>query len=118
MESKSELQETKADMSDLEHIRLRPSMYIGRLGDGSRNDDAIYAMFRGLLCCITDELRMGLRDRIDINIVDSHTVSMRDYGCGIPYNDMIMKVTDLRYSSKYLKSVTFIIISLYGIPQP
>ena len=105
MKSKSELQETKADMSDIEHIRLRPSMYVGRLGDGSRNDDAIYAMFRGLLCCITDELRMGLRDRIDINIVDSHTVSMRDYGCGIPYNDMIMKVTDFRYFDEYLKGI-------------
>ena len=105
MESKSELQEIKAFMSDIEHIRLRPSMYIGRLGDGSRNDDAIYAMFRGWLCCITDELRMGLRDRIDINIVDSHTVSMRDYGCGIPYNDMIMKVTDFRYFDEYLKGI-------------
>ena len=105
MESKSELQETKANMSDIEHIRLRPSMYIGKLSDGSRNDDAIYAMFRGWLCCITDELRMGLRDRIDINIVDSHTVSMRDYGCGIPYNDMIMKVTDLRYFNEYLKRI-------------
>ena len=105
MESKSELQETKADMSDIEHIRLRPSMYIGWLSDGSRNDDVIYAMFRGWLCCITDELRTGLRGCIDINIVDSHTVSMRDYGCGIPYNDIVMKVTDLRYFNEYLKRI-------------
>ena len=101
MESKRELQENKANMSYIEHIRLRPSMYIGRLGDGSQDDDAIYEMLRGWLYCITDELRMGLRGRVDINMVDTHTVSMRDYGCGISHNDIIMTVTDFRYFDEY-----------------
>ena len=66
-----------------EHIRLRPGMYIGKLGDGSSQDDGIYVLIKEVTDNSIDEFMMGNGKKIDIGIVDRE-VSVRDYGRGIP----------------------------------
>ena len=83
-------------MTCIDHIRFRPNMYIDKLGDGSQSNDGMYKMLKGLLYNSTDELRMGFSRRIDINVIDAHTVSVRDYGRGIPHENMTTAVTEFR----------------------
>ena len=66
-----------------EHIRRRPGMYIGKLGDGSSQDDGIYVLIKEVLDNSIDEYAMGFGKKIDINIHDG-LVKIRDYGRGIP----------------------------------
>jgi topoisomerase-4 subunit B len=96
MKSKENLEQNQAIMTAIDHIRYRPSMYIDQLGDGSQSDDGMYKMLKGLLYNSTDELRMGFSMRIDINVIDAHTVSVRDYGRGIPHENMTTAVTENR----------------------
>jgi topoisomerase-4 subunit B len=96
MKSKENLAQNQAIMTDIDHIRFRPSMYIDKLGDGSQSNDGMYKMLKGLLYNSTDELRMGFSMRIDINVIDAHTVSVRDYGRGIPHENMTTAVTEFR----------------------
>ena len=70
-------------LSDMEHVRTRPGMYIGRLGDGSHAEDGIYVLLKEVVDNSIDEFRMGAGKRIDIE-VDEQRVSVRDYGRGIP----------------------------------
>ncbi len=67
-----------------EHIRLRPGMYIGKLGDGSSADDGIYILLKEILDNSIDEFRMKAGKRIEIKL-DDRKVQIRDYGRGIPW---------------------------------
>ena len=69
-------------LSPREHLRLRPGMYIGKLGDGSQSDDGIYVLIKETVDNSIDEFIMGAGDRIEITIEDN-VVSVRDYGRGI-----------------------------------
>ena len=76
------------------HIRLRPGMYIGRVGDGSNSDDGIYTMFKEIVDNAVDEYLMGFGDRIDIS-VEHGMVSVRDYGRGISLDKLVKSVTKI-----------------------
>ena len=84
----------------LEHVRLRPGMYIGKLGDGSASDDGIYVLLKEVLDNSIDEFRMKSGNIIDIKIADG-TVSIRDYGRGIPLRKMIDAVSIMNTGGKY-----------------
>ena len=67
-----------------EHIRKRPGMYIGKLGDGTHSDDGIYVILKEVLDNSIDEFAMGCGKQIDVNISEEGEVEIRDYGRGIP----------------------------------
>src|SRR3979490_2660098 len=83
-----------------EHIRLRPGMYIGKLGDGSAPDDGIYVMIKEVLDNCVDEHMMGYGKHIDITI-EARTVSVRDYGRGIPLGKVVDVVSKINTGAKY-----------------
>ena len=89
-----------------EHIRRRPGMYIGKLGDGSTSDDGIYVLLKEVLDNSIDEYMMGFGKTIEINI-DNHYVTVRDYGRGVPLGklkDVCSKMnTGAKYDSRLLK---------------
>lgn len=89
-----------------EHIRKRPGMYIGKLGDGSQPDDGVYILLKEVLDNSIDEYMMGFGKRIDITLTES-TVTVRDYGRGIPQGklkDVASKMnTGAKYDSKVFK---------------
>jgi len=84
-----------------EHIRLRPGMYIGKLGNGSNRDDGIYILIKEILDNSIDEYVMGHGRRIDINISDNGHVRIRDYGRGIPLGKVIDCVSKINTGGKY-----------------
>ena len=71
-------------LSDIEHIRTRPGLYIGRLGDGSHAEDGIYVLLKETIDNSIDEFKMNAGKRIEITLTDNKYVSVRDYGRGIP----------------------------------
>src|SRR5574344_2362520 len=71
-------------LSDMEHVRTRPGMYIGRLGDGSHSEDGIYVLLKEVIDNSIDEFRMGFGKKLEIELEDKLRVSVRDYGRGIP----------------------------------
>src|SRR5271154_2278944 len=77
-----------------EHIRLRPGMYIGKLGDGSSPDDGIYVMVKEVIDNSIDEHMMGYGKEVDIAI-DQKTVTIRDYGRGIPLGKVVDVVSKI-----------------------
>ena len=83
-----------------EHIRLRPGMYIGKLGDGSAPDDGIYVLVKEVLDNSIDEFMMGKGKRIEIQVTD-HKVSVRDYGRGIPLGKLVDCVSKINTGGKY-----------------
>jgi topoisomerase-4 subunit B len=83
-----------------EHIRLRPGMYIGKLGDGSSQDDGIYILLKETIDNCIDEFVMGHGKNIDINIKD-RTVKVRDYGRGIPLGKLVDVVSKINTGAKY-----------------
>jgi topoisomerase-4 subunit B len=83
-----------------EHIRLRPGMYIGKLGDGSAYDDGIYVLLKEIIDNSIDEFVMGAGRTIDINLSD-HKASVRDYGRGIPLGKVIDCVSKINTGGKY-----------------
>ena len=88
-------------LTGTEHIRLRPGMYIGRLGDGSLAEDGIYVLLKEVIDNSIDEFKMKAGDRIEISIDDNLRVSVRDYGRGIPQGKMIEAVSVLNTGGKY-----------------
>lgn len=88
-------------LTGTEHIRLRPGMYIGRLGDGSLPEDGIYVLLKEVIDNSIDEFKMKAGDRIEINVDDNLRVSVRDYGRGIPQGKMIEAVSVLNTGGKY-----------------
>lgn len=83
-----------------EHIRLRPGMYIGKLGDGSSADDGIYILLKEILDNSIDEFRMKAGKKIEIKIEDNK-VSIRDYGRGIPLGKVVDAVSKMNTGGKY-----------------
>ena len=83
-----------------EHIRLRPGMYIGKLGDGQSPDDGIYVLVKEIIDNSIDEFVMGAGKKIEINI-DDHAARVRDYGRGIPLGKVIDCVSKINTGGKY-----------------
>src|SRR5688572_26595945 len=83
-----------------EHIRTRPGMYIGKLGDGSSKDDGIYVLLKETLDNSIDEFVMGFGKHIEVNIQDGK-VDVRDYGRGIPLGKVIECVSKINTGGKY-----------------
>lgn len=88
-------------LSDMDHVRTRPGMYIGRLGDGSHAEDGIYVLLKEIVDNSIDEFKMHAGKRIRIDIHDDLSVSVRDYGRGIPQGKMIEAVSMLNTGGKY-----------------
>ena len=88
-------------LSDMEHVRTRPGMYIGRLGDGSQAEDGIYVLLKEVIDNSIDEFKMGAGKRIDIQMEDNLRVSVRDYGRGIPLGSLVDVVSMLNTGGKY-----------------
>ena len=88
-------------LSDVEHIRTRPGMYIGRLDDGSHAEDGIYVLLKETIDNSIDEFRMNAGKRIEIDIDDHLRVRVRDYGRGIPQGKLIEAVSVLNTGGKY-----------------
>ena len=83
-----------------EHIRLRPGMYIGKLGDGSSPDDGIYVLLKEVIDNCIDEHTMGYGKHVDVSIKD-HLVTVRDYGRGIPLGKVVDVVSKINTGAKY-----------------
>ena len=83
-----------------EHIRMRPGMYIGKLGDGSSSDDGIYILLKEVLDNCIDEFVMGAGKTIDIKL-DEGQISVRDYGRGIPLGKVVDVVSKMNTGGKY-----------------
>lgn len=83
-----------------EHIRMRPGMYIGKLGDGSSADDGIYILLKEVIDNCIDEFVMGAGKTIDIVIKDN-VVNVRDYGRGIPLGKVVDVVSKMNTGGKY-----------------
>ena len=88
-------------LSDMEHVRTRPGMYIGRLGDGSMPEDGIYVLLKEVIDNSIDEFKMNAGKRIEVDIEDGLRVSVRDYGRGIPQGKLIEAVSVLNTGGKY-----------------
>ncbi len=88
-------------LSDMEHVRTRPGMYIGRLGDGSLPEDGIYVLLKEVIDNSIDEFKMKSGDRIEVDIADNARVCVRDYGRGIPQGKLVEAVSVLNTGGKY-----------------
>ncbi len=88
-------------LSDVDHIRTRPGMYIGKMGDGTHSDDGIYVLLKEAIDNSIDEFRMHEGNRIEIEMVDNKAIRLRDYGRGIPQGKMIEAVSQLNTGGKY-----------------
>ena len=101
-------------LSSLEHIRLRSGMYIGRLGDGSNYDDGIYVLLKEVIDNSIDEYIMGYGKQVLIDIKGS-TVTVRDYGRGIPLGKLIDCVSMINTGAKYNDDVFQFSVGLNGV---
>lgn len=84
-----------------EHIRKRPGMYIGKLGDGSHSDDGIYVILKEVIDNSIDEFAMGFGKQIVVDITDDGTVEVRDYGRGIPLESVVDVSSKMNTGAKY-----------------
>ncbi len=101
-------------LSSLEHIRLRPGMYIGRLGNGSHPSDGIYILLKEIIDNSIDEFIMGYGKRIDIHIEDG-IVNIRDFGRGIPLGKVVECVSIINTGAKYNDEVFQFSVGLNGV---
>lgn len=97
-----------------EHIRMRPGMYIGKLGDGASHDDGIYVLIKEIIDNAVDEFIMGFGKKIEITIKDQK-VSVRDYGRGIPLGKVIDCVSKINTGAKYDSEVFKKTVGLNGV---
>lgn len=97
-----------------EHIRLRPGMYIGKLGDGASQDDGIYVLMKEIIDNSIDEFTMGHGKRIDVDIQDKQ-VSVRDYGRGMPLGKVMECVSQINTGAKYDSKVFKKAVGLNGV---
>ncbi len=102
-------------LSSLEHIRKRPGMYIGRLGDGSHQDDGVYILLKEVVDNAIDEFIMGAGKRVNIEIDDLGKVQVRDYGRGIPLGKIIDCVSVINTGAKYNTDVFQFSVGLNGV---
>jgi topoisomerase-4 subunit B len=111
------LEYTEASIKSLdwrEHIRLRPGMYIGKLGDGSSKDDGIYVLVKEIVDNSIDEHMMGYGKTIEVKVTDK-TVSVRDYGRGIPLGKVVDVVSKINTGAKYDSGVFQKSVGLNGV---
>ena len=101
-------------LSSLEHIRLRPGMYIGRLGNGSHVDDGIYILLKEVIDNSIDEFIMGAGSRIDVTVLDN-VVTVRDYGRGIPLGKIVECVSVINTGAKYDSEAFQFSVGLNGV---
>lgn len=101
-------------LSALAHIRQRPGMYIGRLGDGSHPDDGIYVMLKEVIDNSIDEYIMGYGRRIDISISE-HSFTVRDYGRGIPLGKLVECVSQINTGGKFNSDVFQFSVGMNGV---
>jgi len=97
-----------------EHIRLRPGMYIGKLGDGSSPDDGIYILLKEVIDNCIDEFVMGAGKTIEIRIKDKE-VKVRDYGRGIPLGKVVDVVSKMNTGGKYDSRAFIKAVGLNGV---
>jgi len=102
-------------LSSLEHIRLRPGMYIGRLGNGSHQDDGIYVLLKEIIDNGVDEFIMGVGKRIDISIEEGVLTRVRDFGRGIPLGKVVECVSVINTGAKYNTDVFQFSVGLNGV---
>lgn len=98
----------------LEHIRLRSGMYIGRLGDGSNQNDGIYVLVKEIIDNSIDEFIMGFGTRIDVEIKENR-VKVRDYGRGIPLGKVVECVSQINTGAKYDSDVFQFSVGMNGV---
>jgi topoisomerase IV subunit B len=101
-------------LSSLEHVRLRPGMYIGRLGKGTHPDDGIYILIKEIIDNSIDEYIMGAGRRVEVNL-DGEQVTVRDYGRGIPLGKMVECVSVMNTGGKYNDDVFQFSVGLNGV---
>lgn len=101
-------------LSSLEHIRLRPGMYIGRLGNGAHRDDGIYILIKEVIDNAIDEFIMGNGKRIEVEL-DGNSVRVRDYGRGIPLGKIVECVSVINTGAKYNDDVFQFSVGLNGV---
>ncbi len=101
-------------LSSLEHIRLRSGMYIGRLGDGSNYDDGIYILLKEVIDNAIDEYIMGFGDKVLIE-KNGNTITVRDYGRGIPPGKLVECVSKINTGAKYSDDVFQFSVGLNGV---
>ncbi len=101
-------------LSALEHIRLRPGMYIGRMGDGAHPDDGIYILIKEIVDNSIDEFIMGSGKRIELN-VEGNIATIRDFGRGIPLDKLVECVSIMNTGGKYNDDVFKFSIGLNGV---
>ncbi len=102
-------------LSSLEHIRLRSGMYVGRLGDGSNFEDGIYILIKEIVDNAIDEYIMGHGRKIEIKRTDDGTVTIRDYGRGIPLGKLKDAVSRINTGAKYNDDVFQFSVGLNGV---
>lgn len=107
--------EVMATLKPMEHIRLRPGMYIGKLGDGTAKDDGIYVLLKEVIDNSIDEYTMGFGKGIRITVEDSRHVTVRDYGRGIPQNSLVKAVGTMNTGAKYDSEVFKKVVGLNGV---
>ena len=100
IESASYNEESIRSLDWREHIRMRPGMYIGKLGDGASHDDGIYVLLKEIMDNAIDEFVMGFGKTIEVNIQDRR-VNVRDYGRGIPLGRLLECVSKINTGAKY-----------------
>ncbi len=103
-------------LSALEHIRLRPGMYIGRLGNGSHPDDGIYVLIKETIDNAIDEFTMGFGKKVEIHLAD-RSIYVRDYGRGIPLGKLTECVSIINTGAKYDSETFKKAIGLNGVGQ-
>ena len=101
-------------LSSLEHIRLRTGMYIGRLGDGTNQNDGIYILLKEVVDNAIDEFIMGNGTRIEVEVKEN-TVKVRDYGRGIPLGKLVECVSVINTGAKYNDDVFQFSVGLNGV---
>lgn len=102
-------------LSSLDHIRKRPGMYIGRLGDGSHHDDGIYILLKEVVDNAIDEFIMGAGKRVNIAISPTGYVTVRDFGRGIPLGKLVDCVSTINTGAKYNTDVFQFSVGLNGV---
>jgi len=102
-------------LDDTEHIRTRPGMYIGRLGDGSHAEDGIYVLLKESIDNSIDEFNEGFGKRIEVEVQNETGASIRDYGRGIPLGSLVDAVSKLNTGAKYDTAVFTASVGLNGV---
>ena len=105
-------------LSDMEHVRTRPGMYIGKLGDGSHAEDGIYVLLKEIIDNSIDEFKMQAGKKIEIIIEENLRVSVRDYGRGIPQGKLIEAVSVLNTGAHVSRCAAIVMERCVSLPLP